>query len=83
MRLYSFAFVTICSVRRKILNMFEKLWRIKVSSIMRFNAFINRMCAYSVRKLALEFAAVSKFVYRGQLICISSERGRSIGQFLR
>ena len=45
---------------------------------MRFNAFINRMFAYSVRKLALEFAAVSKFAYRGQLICISSERGRSI-----
>ena len=45
---------------------------------MRFNAFINRMFVYSVRKLALEFEAVSKFAYRGQLICISSERGRSI-----
>ena len=83
MRLYSFAFVTICSVRRKIINMCEKLWRIKVSSIIRYNAFINRMFAYSVRQLALEFAAVSKFAYRDQLICISSESGRSVDESLR
>ena len=50
---------------------------------MRFNAFINRMFAYSVRQLALEFAAVSKFAYHDQLICISSERGRSIDESLR
>ena len=50
---------------------------------MRFNAFINRMFAYSVRQLALEFAAVSKFAYRDQLICISSERWRSIDESLR
>ena len=88
MRLYSFAFVTICSIRRKILNMFEKLWRIKVLSIiqcvsMRFNAFINRMFVHSVRQLALEFAAVSKFAYRDKLICISRERGRSIDKSLQ
>ena len=83
MRLYSFAFVTICSVRRKFLNVFEKLWRIKVSSIIRCNAFINRMFAYSVRQLALEFAVVNKFAYRDHLICISSERGRSIDESLR
>ena len=52
---------------------------------MRFNAFINRMFAYSVRQLALEFAADSKFAYRDQLlvISISSERGRSIDESLR
>ena len=49
----------------------------------RFNAFINRMFAHSVRQLALEFAAVSKFAYRDQLICISSERRRSIDESLR
>ena len=49
---------------------------------MRFNAFINSMFAYNVRHLALEFAAVSKFAYRDQLICISSERGRSIDESL-
>ena len=46
---------------------------------MRFDAFINRMFA----QLALEFAAVSKFAYRDQLICISSERERSIDESLR
>ena len=50
---------------------------------MRFDAFISRMFAHSVRQLALEFAAVSKFAYRGQLICISSERERSIDESLR
>ena len=50
---------------------------------MHFDAFINRMFAHSVRKLALEFAAVSKFAYRDQIICISSERVRSIDESLR
>ena len=68
-----------CSVRRKILNMFEKLWRMKfrLSFVtMRFNTFFNRTSSYSVRQLALEIAAVSKFAYRVQLICISSEQER-------
>ena len=81
--MFLFAFVTICSVCRKFLNMFEKLWRIKVSSIIRYNALINRMFAYSFRQLALEFAVVNKFAYRDQLICISSERGRLIDESLR
>ena len=43
---------------------------------MRFNTFINRTSSYiySVRHLALEIAAVSKFAYRDQLICIFSEQ---------
>ena len=55
--------------------MFEKLWRIKFLA-MRFNTFINRTFSYSVRQLALEIPAVSKFAYRDQLICISSEQER-------
>ena len=43
---------------------------------MRFNTFINRTSSYSVRHLALEIAAVNKFAYRDQLICISSEQER-------
>ena len=43
---------------------------------MRFNTFINRTSSYSVRHLALEITAVSKFAYRDQLICISSEQER-------
>ena len=39
----------------------------------RLNAFINRKSSYSVRQHTLEFAAMSKFAYLGQLICISSD----------
>ena len=36
----------------------------------RHNTFINRKSSYSVRQHTLDIAAVSKFAYRGQLICI-------------
>ena len=43
---------------------------------MRFNTFVNRTVSYSVRQLALEIAAVRKFAYRDQLICLSSKQER-------
>ena len=65
-QLYSFVIITISVVRRKILSMlFEMIRR---------NTFINRKSSYSVRQHTLEISARSKFEYRGQLICISSER---------
>ena len=55
--------------RRKILNMFEKLWRITVSISIRNRSF---QCVYHseslhtmlVRKLALGIAAINTFAYR-------------------
>ena len=44
---------------------------------MRFNTFINRKSSYSACHLALEIAAISKFAYRDQLICISSKQERT------
>ena len=79
MRLHSFAFVTICSVLRKILNMFEKLWQIKVSSIIRYNAFQYVYQSYVFVERSspcVRNPSVSKFAYRDQLICISSEQER-------
>ena len=49
----------------------------------RLNAFINSKSSYTVRQHTLEIAAVGKFAYRGQLICISSERLRSRDESLR
>ena len=66
--------------RQKILSMFKNFVTNKCSSqlhvfvTIRSNTFINRKSSHSVRQHTLEIAAVSKFAYHGQLICISSER---------
>ena len=71
MRLYSIAFVTICSVRRKILNMFEKLWRIKVSFIIGDNAF-----------LYVDFAKAVDTIDQSKLLTCLTDRGIG-GKLLR
>ena len=42
--------------------------------VVRLNMFINSKSSHSIRQNTLEIAAVCKFAYLGQLICISSER---------
>ena len=61
---------TISVVRRKILSMFKKLLTNKCSS----QLFVTIRFNVSLRQHTLEIAAVKKFAYRGQLICISNER---------
>ena len=74
---------TISVVRRKILSMFKNFWRINVrhSYSQRFASI--RLSIVSLRQRTLEIAAVNKFAYRGQLICISSVRWRSRDASLR
>ena len=82
MRLYLFVAVTFSVVRRKILSMFKNLWS-QLFVTTRLDTFINGKSSYSVRQQTLEIATVCKLAYRGQIICISSERWRSRDASLR